>query len=73
MTTSPPRIVILANHQHAGLAAALRALLPAAQIASFDLATLVHDGQERREATHAVASASHIIGHDAPAVIPRDA
>jgi hypothetical protein len=67
VTTSPPRIVILANHQHAGLAAALRALLPAAQIASFDLATLVHDGQERREATHAVASASHIIGHDAPA------
>jgi len=67
LTTSPPRIVILANYQHAGLAAALRALLPAAQIVSFDLATLVHDGPERREVTHAIATASLVVGHDAPA------
>ncbi len=67
MTTSPGGIVILANHQHAGLAAALRALLPTTHITSFDLATLARESPERHEASRAAAAASHIVSHDVPA------
>lgn len=64
---TPTRIVILANHQHAGLAAALRALLPAAKIDDFNLANLVTDGPPRRLAVACVGAADHIISHDAAA------
>jgi hypothetical protein len=59
-------IVILANHQHAGLAASLRALLPAARIDSFDLGLLGRDTAERALAMAAVEAADHIVSHDVP-------
>jgi hypothetical protein len=59
------RIVILANNQHAGLAAALRALLPAARIDDFNLANLAADGPARRLAIEAVGAANHVVSHDA--------
>lgn len=64
---TPSRIVILANHQHAGLAAALRALLPAAKIDDFNLANLITDSSARRLASETVAVADHIVSHDAAA------
>jgi len=65
--TAGRRIVIIANHQHGGLAIALRALLPAAHIVSFDIADLARDPAARREAAAAAAAADHVVSYDVPA------
>jgi hypothetical protein len=61
------RIVIIANHQHSGLAVALRALLPSANVVSFDIADLARDVAARRHAGAAAAASDHIVSYDIPA------
>jgi hypothetical protein len=67
--TAGIRLLILADHQHAGLAAAFRALYPDAHIADFDLARLATDANARAAASAALADADHIISYDAPAAL----
>jgi hypothetical protein len=60
-------LLILADHVHAGFAAAFRALHPAATIVDFDLAQIAANDHIRGRAHAALATADHIITYDAPA------
>jgi hypothetical protein len=58
------RIAVLANHQQAGLTAALRALLPGATVLGTDITQLTRDRAARAATEAAVAGCSHIISQD---------
>jgi hypothetical protein len=60
-------LLILADHIHTGLAAAFRALHPAATVDDFDLTQIATNDRVRARAHAALATADHIIAYDAPA------
>jgi hypothetical protein len=60
-------LLILADHIHTGLAAAFRALHPAATVHDFDLTQIATNDHARGRAHAALAEADHIITYDAPA------
>jgi hypothetical protein len=58
------KIGILFNCQHESLAIALRALLPSAQVISFELATAQFDESQRSRIETALAGCDHVVTQD---------